>query len=117
MSNFDANTITQAFRQRPEACADPQQKQAIGSQATHLRDFAHEVKYLHFRIRAEGHETSSTHIFRDPNPCLDTGVAFGVRASLSGCLEPHHHDTAPDGSNVPTPFVALHQDFILAPSR
>ena len=117
MRNIDANTITPAFLQRPEACADPRLKQVLGSLATHLHDFAREVKYLHFRIRAEGHETPSTHIFRDPNPCLDTGVAFGVCASLSGCLEPHDHDTAPDGSHVPTPFVALQQDFILAPSR
>lgn len=38
--------------------------------------------HMHFIIRAEGHETLTTHLFRDGDPYLDSDVVFGVRKSL-----------------------------------
>jgi hydroxyquinol 1,2-dioxygenase len=71
--------------------------------------------HLHFRIRAAGFETLITHIFRDPDPYLDSDVVFGVRSSLIGNFVPHDAGTAPDGSKLATPFFTLGQDFVLAP--
>ncbi len=38
--------------------------------------------HVHFLIRAPGHETLVTHLFRDGDPYLDSDVVFGVRNSL-----------------------------------
>lgn len=38
--------------------------------------------HLHFLIRAAGHETLVTHIFREGSDYLDSDVVFGVRSSL-----------------------------------
>ena len=38
MRNIDATTITWAFLQRPEACADPRLKHIHGSLVTHLHN-------------------------------------------------------------------------------
>jgi hydroxyquinol 1,2-dioxygenase len=71
--------------------------------------------HLHFRIRAAGFETLITHIFRDPDPYLDSDVVFGVRSSLIGNFVPHDAGTAPDGGKLATPLFTLDQDFVLAP--
>jgi hydroxyquinol 1,2-dioxygenase len=44
MRNIDATTITPAFLQRLNDCADPRLKQVLTSLVTHLHDFAREVK-------------------------------------------------------------------------
>ncbi|KQW69872.1 dioxygenase [Methylibium sp. Root1272] len=38
--------------------------------------------HLHFMIRADGHETLVTHLFREGDPFLDSDVVFGVRSGL-----------------------------------
>ncbi|WP_280156291.1 dioxygenase [Piscinibacter sp. XHJ-5] len=38
--------------------------------------------HIHFLIKADGHETLTTHLFRDGDPYLDSDVVFGVRRSL-----------------------------------
>jgi hydroxyquinol 1,2-dioxygenase len=38
--------------------------------------------HLHFRIKAEGFETLTTHVFRSDDPYLDSDAVFGVRQSL-----------------------------------
>ena len=72
--------------------------------------------HLHFLIRADGFQTLITHIFRDPDPYLDSDVVFGVRSSLIGQFVAHEAGRAPDGSTVATPFCTLAQDFVLAPA-
>jgi hydroxyquinol 1,2-dioxygenase len=72
--------------------------------------------HLHFRIRAPGFDALITHIFRDPDPYLESDVVFGVRSSLIGRFAAHDAGTAPDGSAVATPFFTLAQDFVLAPA-
>jgi len=71
--------------------------------------------HLHFLIRAAGFETLITHIFRDPDPYLDSDVVFGVRSSLIGQFVSHAAGVAPDGSVMAAPFFTLAQDFVLAP--
>jgi len=71
--------------------------------------------HVHFLIRAEGYQPLTTHIFREPDPYLDSDVVFGVRSSLIGKFVEHAAGRAPDGSTVDGPFMTLHQEFVLAP--
>jgi hydroxyquinol 1,2-dioxygenase len=62
--------------------------------------------HLHFMIKAEGHETLVTHLFREGDPYLDSDVVFGVRNSLivrmpENPARPGRHE--------------LHHDFVLNP--
>ncbi len=59
--------------------------------------------HVHFRIRAAGFETLVTHLFRDPDPYLDSDAVFGVRSSLVARFE-----NKTDGHH-------LHYRFVLAP--
>jgi hydroxyquinol 1,2-dioxygenase len=66
--------------------------------------------HLHFLIRAAGYQTLTTHIFREPDPYLDSDAVFGVRSSLIGAYERHVQGPLAD-----TPYVTLRQRFVLAP--
>jgi hydroxyquinol 1,2-dioxygenase len=70
--------------------------------------------HLHFRVRAPGFATLVTHVFRDPDPYLDSDVVFGVRSSLIASFERHESGTAPDGRAMSRPFFTLHQRLVLA---
>jgi len=61
--------------------------------------------HIHFLIQAPGYQTLTTHIFREPDPYLDSDAVFGVRSSLIGRFEP-----CEDG-----PGFTLRQRFVLAP--
>ena len=66
--------------------------------------------HLHFLIHASGYQTLTTHIFREPDPYLDSDAVFGVRSSLIGKFE--HHERGPLAD---TPYFTLSQRFVLAP--
>lgn len=66
--------------------------------------------HIHFRIRASGYRTLITHIFREPDPYLDSDAVFGVRSSLIGHFE--HHAQGPLAEQ---PYTTLSQRFVLAP--
>jgi len=72
--------------------------------------------HLHFRIRAPGFATLVTHLFRDPDPYLDSDAVFGVRSSLIARFERHEPGLAPDGTEQDQPFYTLHQRIVLAPA-
>ena len=72
--------------------------------------------HVHFRVRAPGFAPLVTHLFRDPDPYLDSDVVFGVRSSLIARFERHDAGAAPDGSVMPRPFYTLHQRLVLAPA-
>jgi hydroxyquinol 1,2-dioxygenase len=67
--------------------------------------------HVHFLIQAAGFQTLTTHIFREPDPYLDSDVVFGVRSSLIGQFERHLHGPLAD-----TPYFTLSQRFVLAPA-
>ena len=73
--------------------------------------------HLHFMIRAAGYQTLITHLFKDPDPYLDSDVVFGVRSSLVGDYVEHPPGKAPDGSTVDTPFYTLAHTFVLPKAR
>jgi hydroxyquinol 1,2-dioxygenase len=73
--------------------------------------------HVHFRIRAPGFATLVTHLFRDPDPYLDSDVVFGVRSSLIARFEKHTAGAAPDGSVMSSPFFTLKHRFVLAPTK
>jgi hydroxyquinol 1,2-dioxygenase len=64
--------------------------------------------HVHFLIRAPGYRTLITHLFRDPDPYLDSDVVFGVRSSLIAPFV--HHASGPllDG-----PHSTLKHRFVL----
>ena len=66
--------------------------------------------HVHFLIQANGYQTLTTHIFREPDPYLDSDVVFGVRSSLIGTFERHERGPLTD-----TPYFTLKQRFVLAP--
>ena len=70
--------------------------------------------HVHFRIRAPGFATLVTHLFRDPDPYLDSDVVFGVRSSLIVRFERCAAGMAPDGSVLTRPFFTLNHRFVLA---
>ncbi len=72
--------------------------------------------HLHFRIRAQGYSTLITHIFRAPDPYLDSDAVFGVRSSLIGEFVEHPAGTAPDGSRLERRHFTLDQQVVLAPA-
>jgi len=59
--------------------------------------------HLHFRIQAPGHETLTTHVFRDGDRWLDSDAVFGVRGSLVKAWTPREAGG-----------FALDYDFVLA---
>ncbi len=66
--------------------------------------------HIHFMIRADGWRTLITHIFRDPDPYLDSDAVFGVRSSLIGNFVRHDRGPLAD-----VPYSTLAQRFVLAP--
>jgi hydroxyquinol 1,2-dioxygenase len=68
--------------------------------------------HVHFLIRAPGFRTLITHLFRDPDPYLDSDVVFGVRSSLIGRFE--HHAAGP---RLDRPYSTLAHRFVLAPGE
>lgn len=72
--------------------------------------------HVHFMIKAPGHETLITHVFRDGDIYLDSDAVFGVRSSLIGDFVSHPPGTAPDGSVRTEPFHTLDFDFVLEPA-
>lgn len=72
--------------------------------------------HLHFRIRASGYSTLITHIFREPDPYLDSDAVFGVRSSLIGEFVEHAAGKAPDGATLDQRFFTLDQKVVLAPT-
>jgi hydroxyquinol 1,2-dioxygenase len=72
--------------------------------------------HLHFLIRAEGFMTLITHLFREPDPYLDSDVVFGVRSSLIAAFEHRDSGRAPDGQLMDGPFFVLEHRFVLAPA-
>lgn len=71
--------------------------------------------HLHFRITAPGCGTLVTHLFREPDPYLDSDVVFGVRSSLVARFHTHADGPRPDGSAGDGPFHTLSHRFVLAP--
>lgn len=67
--------------------------------------------HVHFLIQAAGYQTLTTHIFREPDPYLDSDAVFGVRSSLIGRFERHEQ-----GPLAETPYFTLSQRFVLAPA-
>lgn len=85
----------------------------LAAQARHPWRPAH----VHFMIRADGHETLTTHVFVDGDRYLDSDAVFGVKDSLIGNFVRHESGPAPDGSTRDRPFYTLRYDFVLQARR
>ena len=71
--------------------------------------------HVHFRIRAPGHQTLTTHVFRSGDAYLDSDVVFGVRESLVADYVAHAAGSGPHANDVDGPYHTLEFDFVLAP--
>jgi hydroxyquinol 1,2-dioxygenase len=69
--------------------------------------------HLHFMIEAPGYERLITHVFRSGDKYLDSDAVFGVRSSLIANWQRHDPGTAPDGTQIDTPFSTLDFTFVL----
>ncbi len=77
----------------------------VGSLLTATKRHPWRPAHLHFMIKAEGHQTLITHVFRGGDPYLDSDAVFGVRESLVADWVKQ-----PDGS------ARLDYDFVLNPA-
>lgn len=73
--------------------------------------------HIHFRIRASGYETLTTHVFAAGDRYIDSDAVFGVKDSLVKNVESHKPGVAPDGTAMEVPFHTLRYDFVLVPSE
>ncbi len=71
--------------------------------------------HVHFMIRAEGHETLITHVFRRGDPYLDSDVVFGVRASLVADFVAHEPGSGPHPES-PVRYHTLDFVFTVVPA-
>lgn len=71
--------------------------------------------HVHFMITAPGYKPVITHVFAAGDPHLDTDAVFGVKSSLITEFTRHDAGSAPDGTQVETPFYTAHYDFVLMP--
>ena len=74
-------------------------------------------EHVHFMIAAPGFQTLVTHVFIDGDPYLDSDVVFGVKNSLVTRYRECDAGTAPDGSEVPVPYLVLEYDFVMTPGE
>lgn len=70
--------------------------------------------HLHFMITAPGYQRLITHVFREGGDYLDQDAVFGVRSTLIADWQRHEPGTAPDGSQIATPWHSLAYGFVLA---
>ena len=70
--------------------------------------------HVHFVISAPGYETLITHIFDKAGQYLDSDTVFAVKDSLiTEFAEQTTQDEAAKRLGVPTPYAAVHYDFVL----
>lgn len=89
----------------------------VGEMMTAANRSLMRASHIHFRVSADGHETVTTHIFRDGDEYLDSDSIFGVKESLIADFARHEPGTAPDGTEMDEPFWTVAYDFVLAPSQ
>ena len=71
--------------------------------------------HVHFRVRADGYETLTTHLFVAGDPHLERDAVFGVKPSLVVDFAAHVPGRAPDGRRMDGPYHSVEHDFVLAP--
>jgi hydroxyquinol 1,2-dioxygenase len=101
-----------SVRAGPHAVA---QDGPVGRMLQALGRHAWRPAHLHFLVRAPGHETLVTHVFRRGGRYIDSDALFGVRRSLVADWVPHAAGPTPDGGHSDTPFHTLDFDFVLNP--
>jgi hydroxyquinol 1,2-dioxygenase len=89
----------------------------VGRMLQALGRHAWRPAHLHFLVRAPGHETLVTHVFRRGGRYIDSDALFGVRRSLVADWVAHAGGPTPDGGHSDTPFHTLDFDFVLNPGN
>jgi hydroxyquinol 1,2-dioxygenase len=71
--------------------------------------------HVHFRVRADGYETLTTHVFVAGDPHLQRDAVFGVKRSLIARFAAHEPGRAPDGREMDRRYHSMEYDLVLAP--
>lgn len=71
--------------------------------------------HIHFLIDEPGYEKLITHIFEEGADYIDSDVVFGTKQELIVPFVRHESGTAPDGTELDSPFVTAEFDFVLQP--
>jgi hydroxyquinol 1,2-dioxygenase len=69
--------------------------------------------HVHFEVKAPGHNSVVTHLFRNGDPYIETDVVYGVKKELIVDFERKPAGRSPMGENVATPFNVVRYDFVL----
>jgi hydroxyquinol 1,2-dioxygenase len=69
--------------------------------------------HVHFEVKAPGHNSVVTHLFRNGDPYIETDVVYGVKKELIVDFERKPAGRSPMGDNVATPFNVVRYDFVL----
>ena len=71
--------------------------------------------HIHFLIEESGYRRLITHIFEEGTGSIDSDVVFGTKDQLVTPFTTHEAGTAPDGTELDTPFVTAEFNFVLQP--
>lgn len=71
--------------------------------------------HVHVVVRADGHDSLTTHIFRAGSEYLDDDTVFAVKPSLVRSFEERAADDPERPAGVERPWVSLELDLVLAP--
>lgn len=107
MRNIDASTITPAFLARLDQCTDPRLKEILSSLATHLHDFAREVKLTEAEWMRGIEFLTAT-----GQKCSDTRQEFILLSDTLGLsmLQVAMNNVRPPGATEATVFGPFHTD-------
>ena len=107
MRNIDATTLTPAFLQRLQGCADPRLKEILGALVTHLHDFAREVKLTEAEWMQGIQFLTAT-----GQKCSDTRQEFILLSDTLGLsmLLVAQNSAKPPGATEATVFGPFHVD-------
>ncbi len=72
--------------------------------------------HIHATVRAPGHQTLITHIFRGGADYIDADAVYGVRPELIIFFEDHEPGPTPAGTIATEPFSTVTFDVVLAPA-
>jgi protocatechuate 3,4-dioxygenase beta subunit len=73
--------------------------------------------HIHFIVSAPGYEQVTTHIFSPDCPYLNEDTVFGVKEDLIADFVECDDPDAAEHYGLANPYLAIHWDFILVPSR
>jgi len=86
----------------------------VGKMLAALGRHPYRAAHLHFKVSAPGYENVITHVFPDDCQYLNEDAVFGVKQELIARFEPVDDPAQAEAHGLPSPFLRLEWDFVLA---